>query len=57
MEPEGSLPHSKAPATCLYSELEMDSRMCKVKMKRINFICYQLSYYFQLKLKVSITRK
>jgi len=59
MEPEGSLPHSKAPATCPYPELEMDSRMYtyKAKMRPINFICCKLSYSFQLKVKVSITRK
>jgi len=57
MEPEGSLPHSKALATCPYPELEMDSRMYTVKMKRINFISCNLSYSLQLKLNVSITRK
>jgi hypothetical protein len=57
MEPGGSLPHSKVPATCPYPEQEMDSRMYTVKMNPITFTRCKLSYFFQLTVKVSIKEK
>jgi hypothetical protein len=37
MEPEGSLPHSQVPATCLYPEPAQSSPVCEYFITKIGF--------------------
>jgi hypothetical protein len=50
MEPEGSLPHSQAPATCPYPEAEQSSPCLPIARLEDPFQCYPPTYAYLLTL-------